>query len=429
LGEWQKKRKQVLVDLEMAQMPATQEIVARIKKLNATIEYAREELQKLLPITRRCMDDYLNAQTKCRELKLQMEASTTENERLTLRTQWMRQREVLEAAETAWDRQLEIEEPIDDLKTGSNIDLRELENSIRMRTLNEHEPDQELNPNQERQRRAFIMKCPRQECLGYLSTRYMCGLCQHKVCPDCHDALDQKHKCDPDKVETIKLIQREGKPCPKCGCIICKIDGCDQMWCTQCKTAFSWKTGHIETGRIHNPEYFRWMRDHGMEAPRLDQPICNPRAVNMQEMQKIRGTYKSLNDSDLSCATYIYHVALTLSTMPDISLAPESNIDLRVNFLMGKINRADMEKCIITRDRTRFKQQYRRDLLQMVMQVFSDIALRAVQAINTPHYCDILRQSYTEAYELIQYHNRMVKQFHQDHKLKIPELLIRFHDV
>ena len=34
------------------------------------------------------------------------------------------------------------------------------------------------------------------------------------------------------------------------------------MWCTQCHTAFSWKSGQIEN-KIHNPHYYQWRRKTG----------------------------------------------------------------------------------------------------------------------------------------------------------------------
>ena len=58
---------------------------------------------------------------------------------------------------------------------------------------------------------------------------------------------DCEHTCNPDLVETAKLLAKDTKSCPTCQTKIFKIDGCDQMWCTQCHTAFSWKTGAIQT--------------------------------------------------------------------------------------------------------------------------------------------------------------------------------------
>jgi hypothetical protein len=122
--------------------------------------------------------------------------------------------------------------------------------------------------------RQFVHKCPAPDCAGFLNSSWECGLCHTKACKDCREAVvdADAHVCNPDTVETVKAIAKEARPCPKCGTLISKISGCDQMWCTQCKTAFSWNTGRIETTVIHNPHYFQWMRESGKEIPRRDAP-------------------------------------------------------------------------------------------------------------------------------------------------------------
>ena len=121
-------------------------------------------------------------------------------------------------------------------------------------------------------KREFIMKCGADECRGFLSTAYKCGVCETWTCPDCLVILGKdktvEHTCKPDMVESAKAIKAETQPCPKCAARIFKVDGCDQMWCTMegCNTAFSWKTGHMVTGVVHNPHYYEWLRRNGGAA-------------------------------------------------------------------------------------------------------------------------------------------------------------------
>ena len=106
-----------------------------------------------------------------------------------------------------------------------------------------------------------VKKC---QCNGMVMRSNMkCGNCQEQYCRACYEKKGEGHECDKGTVETVKLLSGDTKPCPKCTCPITKIDGCDQMWCPECKTAFSWNTGRIETGVIHNPHYYQWMRTHG----------------------------------------------------------------------------------------------------------------------------------------------------------------------
>ena len=127
------------------------------------------------------------------------------------------------------------------------------------------------------QAQKFIKKCPADGCEGFLSTAWKCGVCSLWVCPHCEQEKgyekDAEHTCDPNILASAQAIKKETKSCPKCAVPIFKIDGCDQMWCTACQVAFSWRTGRIVNGVIHNPHYYEFQRTHGNNI------IRNPGAV------------------------------------------------------------------------------------------------------------------------------------------------------
>jgi hypothetical protein len=117
------------------------------------------------------------------------------------------------------------------------------------------------------EKKKFIMACPGEECKGFLSTGYKCGLCENFACKDCLISLgktkNDDHVCNEADKSSAELIRKETKGCPGCGERIYKISGCDQMFCTACHCAFSWKTGSIETGIVHNPHFYEIQRQGG----------------------------------------------------------------------------------------------------------------------------------------------------------------------
>jgi len=134
-----------------------------------------------------------------------------------------------------------------------------------------------------------LCPCPENNCKGFIkSTNGECGLCKVKICKNCFVKYDNDdHVCDEKDIESVKSIIKETKPCPNCATRISKIDGCDQMYCIQCDTAFSWKTGNIETGKIHNPHYYEKLRNSGLVIPREpgDNPNCDePAQLNMTHL-------------------------------------------------------------------------------------------------------------------------------------------------
>jgi len=76
----------------------------------------------------------------------------------------------------------------------------------------------------------FVRRCTAPDCKGFLSSAWKCGLCSSWACPDCFEIKglvhDAPHTCTADALATAALIRKDTKPCPTCGEMISKIDGC-----------------------------------------------------------------------------------------------------------------------------------------------------------------------------------------------------------
>jgi hypothetical protein len=46
------------------------------------------------------------------------------------------------------------------------------------------------------------------------------------------------------------------------------------MFCTQCNTAFSWISGEIELGLVHNPHYYEYLATLSSASPNIDVIAC-----------------------------------------------------------------------------------------------------------------------------------------------------------
>ncbi len=152
-------------------------------------------------------------------------------------------------------------------------------------------PTEENAVGDKKEVRQFTQKCPVEDCRGFLSSQWKCGTCQTYVCNEClvpkGKERDVAHTCNEDTKATAALIRKETKPCPKCGMGISKVDGCDQMWCISCQTPFSWSTGRLVFGVVHNPHYYQWLRtQNGGEAPRVAGDIPCGGLVNFYTLER-----------------------------------------------------------------------------------------------------------------------------------------------
>ena len=210
----------------------------------------------------------------------------------------------------------------------------------------------QLTPYEKKEKRKFIRKCPIQDCKGYLSQKWKCELCKVTICKDCMESVSDKktHVCDENKKKTMTLLNKDTKPCPKCGEMIMKIDGCDQMWCPQCKNAWSWRKGTIVHGIIHNPHYYEYQRQvNNGNIPRVlgDIPCGGlPDQYRFSQLLRLNGVHLDYNTQYnilRNIHRNIHHFQMVIINPMNHQLTElKDNKSLRVKYIVGEY---DDKKC------------------------------------------------------------------------------------
>ena len=257
------------------------------------------------------------------------------------------------------------------------------------------------------ERRVFIMPCQNDDCRGYISNSYKCDLCKMFTCSKCHELIgfekDRQHVCKEENVQSVKTIRENTKPCPKCGTRIQKIDGCDQMWCPQDQVAFSWRTGQIDAGHVHNPHYYEYQRrvNNGQVQRNPHDNPCNQicstqelRSVYLSIRSKINKlTFPEFTFPDAATANSELSRAITslelvnkwitnlwwivqqtirnkqFNCRQTMQYFERSLTHIRVKYINKEISKEKMSERILKLDKTRAKEQATVQIYDIIMEV------------------------------------------------------------
>ena len=281
-----------------------------------------------------------------------------------------------------------------------NLEMKEIDDKITELYREKNELRQTLNIRIAPRNQVFIRACSDPDCRGFLSSQWKCGLCEKYTCSTCHEVKGERnndeHVCHPDNIATAALIVNDTKPCPNCRTNIYKIDGCSQIWCTHCNTAFDWVTGNIETTNIHNPHYYEWMRrnNNGRDLPRNPGDLCDgrplhithrfPRDIENELLRK--GVLRDNNFT--SFFENINIITRNLIHMRVVELVKynfnhfENNQSLRIMFMRNIINEDRFKTLLQQNDKKIQKNLELRTIFQLLIDTSTEILYRILEFLK-----------------------------------------------
>ena len=273
----------------------------------------------------------------------------------------------------------------------------------------------------------YIHKCIDKNCNGYLNKDFNCDLCEKHVCNKCFIEKEEHHECDPGLVETCKLIKSEAKPCPNCTEYISKINGCDQMFCIKCGTAFSWNTGNIETGIIHNPHAHTFFQNNpdalnNYLAQNNQNNACRQPIPNYHEINRIRNkitfpaTLKKYEDFYRYTAEFRHYSREKY--IEYINNNNDENQDIRFKLLNKEIDEKKFKSTLHQRNKKRNFKKYVYEIIIPTTEIFENYLWTVFDIIKNKKIEEIddeLNKIFDILSELIDSSNKTIEKIYLEH--------------
>jgi hypothetical protein len=220
-----------------------------------------------------------------------------------------------------------------------------------------------------------------------------CSRCDLTTCIRCMKVEYPNHKCTEGDLESVIEIQRTSVKCPTCLIYISKIEGCNQMFCIECHTPFSYTTGMvIRNTFFHNPHYMEFLdRNPTINIFTPDKQVVDSNNecytfASVNETIKIHVfLYPALRDIWLNLHRYYVKVSIDLATEP---LNIQLN-QLRRQYMIDNLTLGQFEDELYDIIHMNEKEVMEQDCLLICFNIMTDLLMATINnKISDQMACD-----------------------------------------
>jgi hypothetical protein len=207
------------------------------------------------------------------------------------------------------------------------------------------------------------------------------------------------------------------------------VRNCDQMWCTQCHTAFNWRTGRIEAN-VHNPHYFEWLRRNGNEVPRAAGDIpCQHNEITHNTYTQIRTTLRTRYPEyylTKPCDEYMMrlirnttHMRYTIMTKYEVGNRETRNEQLRIDYMRNRITEDQFKTTLQRNDKKFEKSREIHNVLTILLNTITDIVNRFATHLRDAPNNEFVVDTLEEVDPIVDYVNECLRDISKTYTSKV----------
>jgi hypothetical protein len=251
------------------------------------------------------------------------------------------------------------------------------------------------------------IQCPMPNCRGFIENSKKCGICDVLICIECRERQEEEHKCNEETVESVKALERDTKRCPSCAVQIFKSSGCNQMWCTNCRTAFDWISMELVKDIVHNPHYLEYVEQNGADTVvNCQQGMMFANIEDIIRILREKGSETFVLHQIIEVYRYMIHYHQVVLPKYPARFDPDMNLDLRMKYLINEISEDEFKKMLQRRQKDMEKKMEYRDVGDTYINLINDMFRIFVVEKNTEDLIEHIRSITHTTQEAIQQLNK-----------------------